>query len=155
VADELEVRLARSHVRDDSDIAESIARMMTWNTSVPKDVKAEVAGGIVTLKGTADWEFERQEAARLVRGLIGVRGVKNLIVLNPYSADPQVVENKIASAFARLASLDARRIHVTVHDSTAVLSGHVHSLAEARSARIAAYSAPGITKVESRLTVEP
>ena len=155
VADDLEVRLAGSDVRDDTDIAESIAHMMRWNATIPKDVKAEIAGGIVTLKGTIDWEFQRHEAARLVRGVIGVRGVKNLIELKPRPGDPQAVETKIASAFGRQASLDARRIHVTVHDSTAVLSGHVHSLAEQRSARIAAYAAPGITKVESRLTIEP
>ena len=70
-------------------------------------------------------------------------------------AESTAVERKIASAFGRQASLDARRIHVTVHDSTAVLSGHVHSFAEEQSARNAAYAAPGITKVENRLTVEP
>ncbi len=155
VADELEIRLAGSQVRDDSDIAESIAHVLTWNTTVPNDVKAEVADGIVILKGTTDWEFQRSEAARSVRGLIGVRGLRNLIELKTRPGVAQAVGTKIASAFARQASLDARRIEVNVHDSTAVLSGHVHSLAEERSAKNAAYAAPGITKVESRLTIEP
>lgn len=160
VADELEIRLAGSQVRDDSDIAESIAHILTWNATVPEGVKAEVADGTVTLKGTANWEFQRNEAGRSVRGVIGVRGVRNLIELKPRPEVPQAVESKaverkIASAFGRQASLDARRIHATVHDSTAVLSGHVHSFAEGRSARNAAYAAPGITKVESRLTIEP
>lgn len=155
VADELEVRLAGSHVRDDTDIAESIARILTWNAVVPKDVKAEVAHGIVTWRGIVDWEFQRHEATRLVRGLIGVQSVKNLIELKPHPGDAQAVETKIASAFGRQASLDARQIHVNVDGSTAVLSGHVHSLAEERSARNAAYAAPGITRVESRLTIQP
>lgn len=94
-------------------------------------VKAEAVDGIVTLKGTVDWES------------------------NVTRWDPQAVEIKIASAFGRQASLDARRIHVAVRDSTAVLSGHVHSFAEERSARYAAHAAPGITKVECRLTIEP
>jgi osmotically-inducible protein OsmY len=155
VADELEIRLEGSHVRDDSDIAEAVAHILTWNATVPKDVKAEVADGTVTLKGTTDWEFQRDEAGRSVRGVIGVQGVRNLIELKARPAVAQAVERGIASAYGRQASLDARRIHVTVHDSTAVLSGHVHSLAELRSARKAAYAAPGITKVESHLTVEP
>lgn len=67
--------------------------------------------------------------------------------------ESKAVESKIASAFGRQASLEARRIHVT--DTTAVLSGHVHSFAEARSARNAADAAPGITKVKNRLTIEP
>lgn len=160
VADELEIRLAGSQVRDDSDIAESVAHILTWNATVPEDVKAEVADGTVTLNGTANWEFQRHEAARSVRGVIGVRGVRNLIELKarpevPQAVESKTVERKIASAFGRQASLDARRIHVTVRDSTAVLSGHVHSFAEGRSARNAAYAAPGITKVENRLTIEP
>ena len=126
VADELKIRLAGSHARDDTDIAESIAHIMRWNANVPEGVKAEVVDGIVTLKGTIDWEFQRHEAARLVRGVIGVRDVKNLIELKPRPGDSQAVEIKIASAFGRQASLDARRIHVAVRDSTAVLSGHVH-----------------------------
>ena len=155
VADELEVRLPGSHVRDDSDIAESIAHHLAWNATIPKDsVKAEVADGSVTLRGTVEWEFQRREAARLARDVIGVRHVSNLIGLKPRPA-VKAVESQIASAFGRLASLDARGVHVTVHDSTAVLSGHVHSLAEQRIARSAAFAAPGVTSVESHLTVEP
>jgi osmotically-inducible protein OsmY len=155
VADELEVRLAGSHVRDDTDIAESIAHHLAWNATIPKEsVKAEVADGSVTLRGTVEWEFQRREAARLARDFIGVRHVSNLIELKPRPA-VKAVERQIASAFGRQASLDARGVHVTVRDSTAVLSGHVHSLAEQRIARSAAFAAPGVTGVESHLTVEP
>lgn len=155
VADELEVRLAGTHARDDTDIAESIAHRLAWNAMVPKEsVKAEVAGGTVTLRGTVAWEFQRREAARLARDVIGVRNVIDRIELKPRPAI-KAVEHQIASAFGRQASLDARGVHVAVHGSTAVLTGHVHSLAEQRIARNAAYAAPGITNVESRLTVEP
>ena len=155
VADELEVRLAGSHVRDDTDIAESIAHPLAWSAMIPTDsVKAEVADGTVTLRGTLEWEFQRHEAARLARDVIGVRHVNNLISLKARPA-VKAVQRQIASAFGRQASLDARSIDVTVHDSTAVLSGHVHSLAEQRIARSAAFAAPGVTSVESLLTVEP
>ena len=155
VADELEVRLAGAHVRDDTDIAQSISQRLAWNAVIPKDsVKAEIAGGTVTLRGTVEWEYERREAARLARDVVGVRNVHNLIELKQRPA-AKTVERQIASAFGRQASLDARQIQVSVHNSKAVLSGHVHSLAEQRIARIAAYAAPGITSVESHLTVEP
>ena len=155
VADELEVRLAGSHVRDDTDIAESIAHRLAWDSTIPRDsVKAEVADGGVTLRGTVEWDFQRRDAARLVRDVIGVRYVNDLIALKPRPA-VKAVESQIASAFGRQASLDARGVHVTVHDSTAVLSGHVHSLAEQRIARSAAFAAPGVTNVESHLIVEP
>jgi osmotically-inducible protein OsmY len=154
VADDLEVRLPGSNVRDDTDIAESIAHRLAWDATTPKgSVKAEVANGVVTLRGTVEWEFQRRETVRLARDVIGVRDVINAIALKP---GPTVgaVERHIASALGRQASLDARDVRVTVHDSTAVLSGHVHSLAEERTAVSAAYAAPGITNVESHLTVE-
>jgi osmotically-inducible protein OsmY len=107
------------------------------------------------LHGTVDWEYQRHEAARLCRGVIGVRNVTNLIELKPRPGAGARVENAIANAFARQASIDARKIHVAVRDSTAVLSGHVHSVAEERIATNAAYAAPGIETVESHLAIEP
>ena len=142
-ADDLEVRLSSSHHRDDTDIAESIAHNMTWNATIPTEsVKAEVADGIVTLRGTVEWESQRRETERLARNVIGVRNVMNLINLKPRPA-VKAVERQINSAFSRQAALDAREVHVSVHDSTAVLAGHVHSFAERRAARIAAYGDQG------------
>jgi osmotically-inducible protein OsmY len=154
VADELAVRLPGSHIRDDTDVAESIAHRLAWSATVPKArVTAEVAAGTVTLRGVVDWEFQRRDAARLVRDVIGVRDVVNLIELKPGPA-AKTVQRQIASAFGRQASLDARALQVTVHGSTAVLDGVVHSLAEKRIAQHAAFAAPGISRVESHLRVE-
>jgi len=136
-------------------IAESIAHHLAWNATIPPDtIKAEVARGTVTLRGSAEWEFQRRQAARLVRDVLGVRDVHNLIELKPRPA-VEAIEHQIGSAFDRQAALDARGVQVTVHGSTAVLAGHVHSLAEQRIAQSAAYAAPGITAVDSHLTVEP
>lgn len=154
VADELEVQLVGSHVRDDTDIAASIVQLAKHHFSLPEDLKVEVSQGVVTLRGTVSWEFQRKEATRLVRGIIGVQGLKDLIELRPSVRSSTPLEARIASALRRQASLEARQIHVAVHDSTAVLSGHVHSLAEERAATKATYGAPGITKVESHLTIE-
>jgi osmotically-inducible protein OsmY len=140
----------------DTDIAEAIAHILMWNTTLPREgVTAEVADGTVTLRGAVAYEFQRYGAARLVRDVIGVRSVRNLIELESGPDPARVVESTIANAFDRQAALDARRIHVTVAGSTAILSGHVHSETEERNARVAACAAPGVTKVESRLTVEP
>ena len=66
---------------------------------------------------------------------MGVRHVTNSIQLKP-RAGVKAVERQIARAFGRQASLDARGVQVTVHDSTAVLTGHVRSLVERRIARV-------------------
>ena len=48
VADELEVRLRNAHTRDDSDIAESVAHTLKWNTVLASQhIQAEVTDGHV------------------------------------------------------------------------------------------------------------
>lgn len=154
VADELEVRLADDHARDDSDLAQTIAHLLSWTSTLPQDsIEATVSGGDVTLAGSVPHEFVGDEAVRLVERLIGVRSVTNLIT-TATPADVAHVEKAIASALARLAALGARRVRVSLEGSAAVLSGQVRSADEARVARRAAASCPGIVTVDDRLVVE-
>ena len=53
--------------------------------------------GWVTLKGEVEWQYERQEAERAVRGLWGVKGVSNLIMVKPL-ATPADLKKKIEDA---------------------------------------------------------
>jgi osmotically-inducible protein OsmY len=65
------------------------------------------------------------------------------------------VRNHIEAAFKRSAEIDARRINVTAHDGTVILSGNVRSWAERQEAEQAAWAAPGVSQVDDRLTVVP
>jgi osmotically-inducible protein OsmY len=155
VADELEVRLAEEDVRDDTDLAESIAHLLSWHASLASEqLQARVEDGVVTLTGSVDWDVQSQEAERLVKRLVGVRSVENLISLRHRAGETEV-EKAIGDALTRRAALDARRINVSVEGSVATLTGRVRSLEEERLARRAAMSAPGITDVEDRLSVDP
>jgi osmotically-inducible protein OsmY len=156
VADDIDVTLPSSIAREDGEIAAEIARVRTWNTSIPDSVQAEVRGGHVTLHGEVQWPYQREEAARTIGHMRGVRGVSNQIGIKPPAeASAADVEGRIDDAMARLADLDARSIWVTTRDGTAHLHGSVHSLAEFRLAQRAAESAPGVTKVENDLVVTP
>jgi osmotically-inducible protein OsmY len=154
VADELEIKLAGSHRRDDTAIAEAIAHTFRWDNQVPEAVEARVSHGWVTLKGKVEWPFERDAGRRAVENITGVRGVTNEITVKskPKTAD---LRKRIDDAFTRAADLDARRIQVTITDGTVHLDGHVHSLREAKIAANAVDAAPGVSRVDNRLSVIP
>lgn len=155
VADELEVRLHAEHEKEDSVIAASVAHVLKWNSALSRQkIQAKVSNGHVTLTGEVTWNYERDEATRLITHLLGVQSVVNRITVKPRVIASKV-EKQITNALARHAALDARRIHVTTNGTKAVLSGHVHSLDEVRIAKAAAWSAPGVTGVEDHLVVQP
>jgi osmotically-inducible protein OsmY len=153
VADELEVHLS-GDPRDDADVAKAIADAVTWSSTVPTTVHAEVNKGWVVLTGEVDWSFQRDDAVGIVQGVKGVKGVTNLVMVKPRTS-PVAVEDEIRDAFERNADLDADGISVTVSDGKVELSGQVHSLHEANIAESAAWSAPGVHSVERHLTVTP
>ena len=155
VANDLTVRLLGDQTRDDSDIAQAIASQLAWSVRIPRAaVKAVVTEGWVTLEGQVDRIYQSEEAEKLVRGLIGVKGVTNRLVVQPSVREKDVMA-KITAALHRQAQIDARRIWVTAEDGHVTLHGQVSSWSEAEAARKAAASAPGVTRVESKLTVTP
>jgi osmotically-inducible protein OsmY len=155
VANDLEVRLVSGTERTDSEIAQAAVNALHWSTRVPADrVSISVRDGQVILRGRADWQFQKDAATRAVHHLTGVRGVTNHIAVEPRAAAGDV-QAKIEAAFQRSAQIDARRVKVTVQDSTVTLTGNVRSWEERREAERAAWAAPGVAHVDDRLAVVP
>jgi osmotically-inducible protein OsmY len=152
VANDIEVKLASE--RTDADIAEAAIRALQWDAAVPADkIHVTVSKGWVTLKGEVEWQFQKQDAERVVRRLTGVKGVSNLITVKP-STTPSELKKRIENALVRNAELDASKITVDVQGSKAILKGTVRAWIEKEEAERVAWSAPGITSVENRITVE-
>lgn len=153
LANDIEVRLPVIDTPPDPDIArDAIARLKQELPVSWERIKVVVKNGVVTLEGEVEWNYQRDRAEQAVRWLKGVKSVSNLIKLRP-SASPSEIKHKIEEAFRRSAEIDANHITVEAHGDEVVLRGTVHSWAERREAERAAWAAPGVTRVDDRITV--
>jgi osmotically-inducible protein OsmY len=153
VANDIEVRLGANDERTDMDIAQAAVRALEWDAFVPVEkLDVTVSKGWVTLKGDVEWQYQKNDAERVVRRLQGVKGVSNLIVVKP-RATPDDLKKNIEQALIRSAEVDAKNITVEIDGSKVILKGTVRSWAEKQEAEWQAWAAPGVTSVDNRITI--
>ena len=153
VTDELVVKLAGDSQHTDADIARAAVNVLDWNTSVPPSrVKVLVQNGWITLEGSVEYHFQKMAADNAVRHLKGVRGVSNLIAVNPRVSAGDVI-HAIKKALHRAAQVDAEKISVEASAGKVILRGNVRTWTEREEAERAAWAAPGVTNVQNDIQI--
>jgi len=67
-------------MRTDTELADLVGKILKWHVAVDeKRIQVKVNEGVVTLEGTVNWDFQRQDVEKMVRCLPDVRRLDNLL----------------------------------------------------------------------------
>ena len=153
IHNQLQVKLMNDDKRADAELRGDVLQALMLDSLVPKTVDAKVDDGFVTLTGTADWQYQRDEAEFVASNIVGTLDVIDEIELEYPTPDRGDVKESIRKAFKRNAALDADDLHVSTDNGSVTLKGTVSSWAEHDEAVEAAWAAPGVNSVNDDLTV--
>jgi osmotically-inducible protein OsmY len=156
VRSELRVDPYGGRPRTDANIAEAVGRALEWDAQIPHDrIQVAVSNGWVALHGIVARQRDRENVERLARRLEGVRGVYNLVAVEPEAETADDVRDRIEEALRRRAQREAESIEVQLHGGTVSLSGRLHTWADKQAVLGALTQAPGVRRVDDRLSVDP
>jgi osmotically-inducible protein OsmY len=153
VDNRLQVKLMDDDKRADADLRSDVLQALMLDSLVPATVDAKVEDGFVTLTGTADWQYQRDEAEFVASNIVGALDVIDEIELNDPTPSVGDVQESIRKAFKRNAALDADDLYISSDNGTVTIDGNVSSWAEHDEAIDAAWAAPGVTSVHDNMTV--
>ena len=153
VAEDIQVGISPLFRRSDAEVAQAVLNALGWHTGVQHEtIKIKVEDGTVMLEGEVEWEFQKVSARTAIENLAGVKHIINMIVVKPKVVATDI-EKEINAAFHRSATIDAHKVTAVVSGTKVTLKGKVKSFAEKADAERAAWAAPGVTAVESKLEV--
>jgi len=153
VDNQVRVKTASEAAREDAQLRDDVQNALTLDLVVPLTVAVDVQNGIVTLTGTAEWQYQRDEAELVASNIAGAVDVFDEIVLAGPKPDAYDVKESIKGAFKRNAALDADSLSVVTSNGTVTLQGEVSSWAEHDAAIGTAWAAPGVTSVQDEISV--
>jgi hyperosmotically inducible protein len=142
--------------RYDSDIQSRVTQQLTKKQDF-RNLQATTEDGIVTLSGKVDLYQQKLDAAKKVRKLAQVQGVRNLIVVNSAVPDAEVqakLERKLH--YDRIGyDNQFNFVDVSVKDGAATLTGATRNDMGRDSAVWIANNMPGVTDVVDNVKVLP
>jgi osmotically-inducible protein OsmY len=153
VDNQLKVRLLDGQGRSDSELRGFVLQALMLDSLVPATVDAKVSDGFVTLTGTVEWQYQRDEADFVASSIAGALDVFNEIEITPPAPNLADMEGSIKKAFQRNAAVDADGLQISTLNGAVTVKGAVRSWAEHDEAIAAAWAAPGVTSVRDDVTI--
>ena len=142
--------------RYDSDIQSQVTRQLAKKQEF-RNLQASTEDGIVTLSGNVDLYQQRLDAARKVRKLDNVQGVRNLVAVSSSAPDAELearLERKLHYDRIGYDNL-FNFVDVSVKDGMATLNGETYNDVGRDSALALANSMPGVKDVVDNIKVSP
>jgi hyperosmotically inducible periplasmic protein len=142
--------------RYDSDIQTRVTQQLTKQKDF-RHLQATTEDGIVTLTGTVDLYQQKLDAAKKIRKLDKVQGVRNLVAVNSSVPDAEVqakLERKLhydRMGYDNLFNF----VDVSVKDGVATLNGETRTDVGRDSALVLANYMPGVKDVVNNIKVSP
>jgi len=142
--------------RYDSDIQSGVTQQLAKKQEF-RNLQATTEDGIVTLSGKVDLYQQKLDAAKKVRKLDKVQGVRNLVAVSSSAPDAEVearLERKLHYDRIGYDNL-FNFVDVTVKDGVATLNGETYNDLGRDSALALANSMPGVKDVVDNIKVSP
>ena len=151
-----ELRADKYRTRSDSEIKEAVTNALIADPEVFSfNIRPEVEGGVVTLRGKVTSLKARRSATEVVRELVGVVSVNNrLKVRTQEPFTDRKVESKVQNALVRDPYVDRYDITVDVINGVANLYGTVDSYFEKAQADDVTAQIIGVVAVDNNIAVE-
>jgi hyperosmotically inducible periplasmic protein len=144
--------------RYDLQIQQAVSRKI-HDARQLQNVSASVEDGIVTLTGTVDLYQDKLDAAKKVKKLANVNGVRNNIVVAGETVPDSQLQQKLAKklAYDRVGYYDNafNYIAIDVKDGVATLSGDTYNDVGRDSALAIVARTPGVKDVVNEVKVLP
>jgi osmotically-inducible protein OsmY len=153
VDNKLQVRLLNDQGRSDAELRGDVLQALMLDSLIPTTVNATVADGLVTLTGTVDWQYQRDEADFVASNIAGALDVLYEIEISHPTPTAGDTKESIKKAFKRNAAVDADDLDVSTDNGTVTIEGTVSPWAEHDEAIDAAWAAPGVTSVRDDMTI--
>jgi hyperosmotically inducible protein len=145
-----------SSARYDSEIRARVTQQLT-KTKDFRNLQASTEDGIVTLSGTVDLYQQKLDAAKKVRKLDQVQGVRNLIAVSSSVPDAEVQAKLERKLYYDRIGYDNQFnfVDVSVKDGSATLTGATRNDMGRDSAVWIANNMPGVNDVVDNIKVLP